>query len=190
MDQIFQLYPTTPIQREHTYVRSYPALLRILQPQAQSADPDVFVVIAHAVYGWMPTVLTMHGSEDQLGLAAWWLREAGQRRLAASELEDVARAINHSVVGASKALHFANPELYPIWDSKVYRFLHQGTPQEAPHQNRVNNVGAYLDYQSRMLELTHHPEAGSLRAHVSAQCGYEVSTVRAMEMVMFLNAPR
>lgn len=190
MQQIFQLYRTTEVQPEHTYIRSYPALLRVLRPLAQSWDPDVFITIAHAVYGWMPTVLSIHGSEDQASMAALWLREAGQRLLAKSELEDVAQCMNRSVVGASKALHFANPDLYPIWDSKVYRFLNQGSDRAAPHQHRVNNAEAYLAYQAQVLRLTSHPEAEALRAHMSAQCGYEISTVRAMEMVMFLNAPR
>ena len=63
-------------------------------------------------------------------------------------LNRVAAAVNHSMVGASKVLHFVNPAAYPIWDRRVYRFCYR-TPEGSPaagHFYQVNDAAAYADY--------------------------------------------
>ena len=41
------------------------------------------------------------------------------------QLQQVAAAVNHSVIGASKVLRFVNPTTYPIRDRRVYRFYYR-----------------------------------------------------------------
>jgi len=39
------------------------------------------------------------------------------------QLEILKGLLNNSLVGTSKHLHFINPEIFAIWDSRVYRYL-------------------------------------------------------------------
>ena len=41
--------------------------------------------------------------------------------LNSEELEIVKKCVNNSLVGTSKLLHFINPSIYAIWDSKIFR---------------------------------------------------------------------
>ena len=57
-------------------------------------------------------------------------------------------AANHSVVRASKVLHFVKPAIYLIWDRCGYRFYSrtlEGNPA-ADHFDQVNDTAAYADY--------------------------------------------
>jgi len=56
-------------------------------------------------------------------------------------IRDLAACLS-SAVGASKMLHFVNPETFPIWDTKVER-IHSGT---ATSQYRMRQTGNYIAY--------------------------------------------
>jgi len=43
--------------------------------------------------------------------------------LKVKELDALKACINNSLVGASKLLHFINPEQYAIWDSKIFKYV-------------------------------------------------------------------
>lgn len=187
MDQVFDMYTTMVIDANDTYIRSYPALLSCLEPLAARRDPHALITMAHTVYGWMPTIVSIYGDEARLMEAASLVDEARHRLLDGEEIQLLASCINNSVVGTSKLLHFTNPGLHPIWDSKVYRCLNKGTRRETPHQHRVNNVGAYLDYRNEIHETAQDPRCEAVRQHISDLCGYEVSPIRAIEMVLFAN---
>ena len=74
-------------------------------------------------YGWMPTILDELGELDDVskeGNLVKYLNKAKhhkKERLNIREIEHIASCINNSVVGASKLLHFINPNVYAIWDS-------------------------------------------------------------------------
>ena len=187
MSRIFDMYTSLVIDANDTYIRSYPALLNCLQPLAERRDPHALITMAHTVYGWMPTIVSINGDEARLTEAANLVDEARYRLLDGEEIQLLASCINNSVVGTSKLLHFTNPGLHPIWDSRVYRCLNRDTPRETPHPHRVNNVSAYLDYRDHIHETARDPRCEALRQHISDLCGYEVSPIRAIEMVLFAN---
>jgi hypothetical protein len=92
--------------------------------------------------------------------------------------------INHSMVGASKLLHFVNPQAFAIWDSKIYRFVHS----KAPHQYRVNSPKAYSDYLCLLAKLQCDKRFPAFHVSINQKMGYPVSALRAIEIVMFQNA--
>ena len=187
MRDIFSLEPITQILTDDSYVVSYPYLLDYFSSKQSFSAADV-VCGAHMVYGWMPTILELYPSlgETDLDAAAEVLTKAKEGKdIASSEVEALAILVNNSVVGASKLLHFAAPNHFPIWDSKVYSFIHE----KRPHFYRVNSVETYLQYVSLLKCLEKRPELPDLHKSIQKKLGYKVSPLRALELVIFLNAP-
>ena len=178
-----------------SYLRSYPLLLAHVAEMTDSAplDEGALVAVAHLAYGWMPTVL--HLDFDALPTALQRVEEARQGKvLTGPDLQQIAAAVNHSVVGASKVLHFVNPTLYPIWDRRVYRFCHP-SPTGAPavvHDYQVNNATAYFDYAEVCRRAVQLPAFERIHRAVRQQfqpypayANRPVEPLRALEFVMF-----
>jgi hypothetical protein len=187
MQDVFSLEPATQILADDSYVISYPYLLEYFASKSSFEAGDV-VRGAHMVYGWMPTILELYPEREKEGLtlAASTLTKArGGNELSNQEIESLAALVNNSLVGASKLLHFVAPLHFPIWDSKVYSFAHE----KRPHHYRVNNVETYIQYKSLLQSLTKKTEFPAFHASIQNKLGYDVSPLRALELVMFLNAP-
>jgi hypothetical protein len=138
------------------------------------------------VYGWMPTILELYPDNGDLARAADILSRAKEGQcLESRDLEALASLVNNSVVGASKLLHFVAPNHFAIWDSKVYAFVHE----QRPHYYRVNDVATYEAYVVRLTGLALDDGFESFHRSVQAKLNYEVSPLRALELIMFLNAP-
>ena len=178
-----------------SYLRSYPLLLAHVAKMTHSGplDEGALVAVAHLAYGWMPTVL--HLDFNALPTALQRVEEARQGVvLTGPDLQQIAAAVNHSVVGASKVLHFVNPTLYPIWDRRVYRFCHP-SPTGAPvavHDYQVNNTSAYFDYAEVCRRAVQLPAFERIHCAVVQQfqqypayADRPVEPLRALEFVMF-----
>lgn len=187
MRDIFALEPATQILADDSYVVSYPYLLEYFSSKPSLEAGDV-VRGAHMIYGWMPTILELYPEQGRSGLdvAAQTLAKAkAGSALSDKEIETLAALVNNSLVGASKLLHFVAPNHFPIWDSKVYSFVHE----KRPHHYRVNSVETYKQYVALLKDLATKPEFPTLLDSVQKKIGYNVSPLRALELVMFLNAP-
>jgi len=185
MLDVYLLEPHTQIDQAQSYIRSYPHMLASLAFFQVLTERD-FVCGAHMVYGWMPTILEIHVTESLSLLDGVSLlhKARTQGQLSCSELQQLAQLVNRSVVGASKLLHFVNPEAFAIWDSRIYRFIYE----QAPHQNRVNNAAAYERYLMLLQQLRQDERFPVFHAAINQKMGYPVSALRALEVVMFLNA--
>ena len=175
-----------------SYLHSYPFLLAHVA-KLVPLDEEALITMAHLAYGWMPTIL--HLDFDALPDALQCVEEARQGNvLTVPQLQQVAAAVNHSVVGASKVLHFVNPTLYPIWDRQVYRFCHP-SPTGAPatvHDYQVNNATAYFDYAEVCRRAVQLPAFARIHRAVMQQfqqypayANCPVEPLRALEFVMF-----
>lgn len=187
MLDLFDLEPHTRIRSDDSYVMSYQHLLSYFAKD--SFDAADVVRGAHMAYGWMPTILELYPGAPNLGLdqAADLLTQARRSgTLSNKELTALACLVNNSLVGVSKLLHFAAPTHFAIWDSRVYAFVFE----EKPHNYRLNQVEKYRHYLNRLAELQSHPRFDSFHRSVNAKVGYEVTKLRALELVMFLNSPR
>lgn len=104
------------------YNTGYEALLKLFRDNLNRERLAVHSC-AYAVYGWMPTILKRLPDEKEIS-QIWGLINAAKNNksnLELSKWHDALTAINRSVVGTSKFLHFAEPEIFPIWDSVVAR---------------------------------------------------------------------
>ena len=138
-------------------------------------------------YGWMPTILEMHwdqGEADLQASARMLAKARNGQEVDPSELNLLANLVNNSLVGASKLLHFAAPSRYPIWDSRVYRFVHD----EAPYHYRLNDTDAFLAYVAQVRAMTTtDSRMPKLLTTVETKLGYKVTPVRAVELIMFIH---
>jgi hypothetical protein len=83
------------------------------------------------------------------------------------------------VVGASKELHFLDPESYPIWDSVVYEHIH-GTGS----QYQMGKAKNYLNYVAACRRVVSDREFVPAYESMKRKIGYEVSKIRALELIM------
>lgn len=63
------------------------------------------------------------------------------------------KIVNNSMVGASKLMHFLNPDKYPMWDSNICEYLNY----------REQSVEDYISYQQDCDELINSPEYPEIR---------------------------
>ncbi|MAM87505.1 MAG: hypothetical protein CME36_09390 [unclassified Hahellaceae] len=176
--------------RQTTYLRTYPALLGLARHR-ESSPEDRFLQLVTAAYGWMPRIVRIN--QDHLSSAIQALEEA---RLAQgtdfdeSLVEKISKCL-YSVVGASKVLHFANPQVFPIWDSKVEGVWRA---REASYHYMSKPKG-YLIYAKEVHELSEQKEfpdffsnfntAYQLRLEACGISCYEISHIRAIEAAAF-----
>jgi hypothetical protein len=124
----------------------YSALLEFVSRAAASRDEVSLMGIAHTIYGWMPTMLAF---DDKAVVPEFWANtEAGS--LDVAFLEPLKKAVNNSVVGASKVLHFLNPEAYAIWDSRVFR----GITSLPGYDSQVNRIERFVEYTQWIREFS------------------------------------
>jgi len=158
--------------------RAYQPLLEFVRRCAQAKDTVSLLGIAHAIYGWMPTMLRF---DEQYPLPHFW-DEALSGSLDPYFLEGLRAAVNHSVVGASKVLHFINPADYAIFDSRVY----WGIAGKAAYDYRVNHVGNFILYTERLRQLAGE-NLEPLRKILTAKnvIALTTSNLRALEVCLF-----
>jgi len=186
MKDVLQLEPNTHIPRGNSYIVSYPYILAHFQGIKVFSERE-FVCAAHIVYGWMPTVLNLNPDRTPIGLrqGAEVLTEAKNKgRLRDDDIELLAKLVNHSLVGASKLLHFTAPSAFAIWDSKIYSFIFE----QPAHNYRVNQLHKYREYMLRLKQISSRTGFEAFHESVKIKVGYEVSAMRAIELVMFLNS--
>lgn len=100
-----------------------------------------------------------------------------------AELDRLIKLVNNSLVGVSKLLHFARPDKFSIWDSRVYRYFYQ----EKPHNYRANDISKYRRFVDTFPEVINHEGFRRFFDSVIDKMGYEVTPIRAIEVMMFLN---
>jgi hypothetical protein len=138
------------------------------------------------VYGWMPTILELHPGPPGLdfnGGAKLLTRAKHNEALSDNDIDSLSCLINHSLVGASKLLHFVAPSKFAIWDTKVYAFVFE----EKPYNYRVNQIANYRHYLNKLAQLQSDPRFGAFLRAVNKKIGYDVSPLRSLELVMYLN---
>ncbi len=127
--------------RAATYLRTYPALLALARC-IDGDDASRFLQLATMTYGWMPRILRLDSKHIDKAIDAFrQARATPQDALDFEPVEYVAACLR-SIVGASKLLHFANPEVFPIWDRNVERFRLGINPSQH-HMGQTKNYTSY-----------------------------------------------
>ena len=188
MKDVFDLEADTLVHQNDSYILSYPHILSYFSAKTTFNAADM-VRGAHMVYGWMPTILDLYPEAPNRDLAAGaaLLTEAKcTGALADQKLDLLAKLVNNSLVGASKLLHFVAPDQFAIWDSKIYAFVFE----QKPNNGRVNKVANYREYLRMLSHIQSDSRFDAFHDSVNGKIGYKVSPLRAIELVMFLNAKK
>jgi len=145
---------------------------------------------AAQVYGWMPTILKSAGIADAIdredGRLVRFLnaaRLAKKPGLSVEDIELISVFTNNSTVGASKLLHFLNPRVFPIWDSRVAkRYL---WPKVV--RNTFDQRCRYFEYLNTLWEWSSNRLLIAACAELKRECPgtASLSTIRIMELVLF-----
>ena len=185
MERLFADERHTTIDRTNSFVISYPYFIDYFASKTSLSVADL-VIGSHIAYGWMPTMLEIYtrNPNEDLNTGAEILNRVRNRVMIDDEdFNFLSRLINNSLVGVSKLLHFINPNDYSIWDSRVYSYLFQ----EKAHNYRVNKIENYRKFIQKCIEIRSHPRFRGFYVSVNQKMGYEISELRAIEVIMFLN---
>ena len=175
--------------RAHTYLSTYPHIIDMARDNNPNTNQQ-FHQIALLVYGWMPRVLRINPIHSQsASLAMVAARNATIENYKNVNIQHVADSL-HSLVGASKLLHFINPEVFPIWDSKIQAFLGRSNSHSA-----MGRMSYYHQYADEVHSISRDPGftefyncylmANTQRLVSSNINPYQVSEIRAIEASAF-----
>ena len=193
LEASIRIITTQPVRlspQSITYLRTYPALLEAAEALPQRADL-LLKVMATAAYGWMPRVARLDPDHFEEAVSA--IEDALNTSQVGQDPSIIKRVSEclHSVVGASKLLHFLRPHIFPIWDSKVAGVC----LGKEPSQQSMTNAGNYLYYAKEVEEFcaasenagffTNFGAAYSARLEKLRITPYSLTRVRAVEAAVF-----
>lgn len=166
--------------KNDTYSLSYPEFLKYFK-QISIIDEHHFIIGINFTYGWMPTIFNFKSTDFTAPVEI--LNKVKDGRLPSEdELLILKSVINNSLVGTSKILHFINPSLIPIWDSRVFKYL-------IGKNSSVNSIGEpknFLDYIKFCKKVIDQKDFPALKNHVETEIGHEITPMRAVEIIMYL----
>ncbi len=133
-------------------------------------------------YSRMPTILNIN--IEKIEESTIILNKAKKWTIPTyKELETLKICFNNSIVGSSKLLHFINPEIFPIWDSRVCRYLLQKTP----HSYIIENISTYMDYLIFCNSIIKNNKFKDIKNVMEEKVWYSISSIRALELIFFYN---
>ena len=165
-----------------------------------SFSGQAIIAIAQMAYGWMPTML------NQVNIIKSAKHDDWCAFFDAADVNGFDDAIafidghesppiGATWVGASKALHFVNSEVFPIWDSNVARAL--ASEDCKTHHYHMKDKKRFLCYARACYWMLEQPEiskeVGEVRKLLQEndQCGKcVVSRIRALEFTLFVLGKR
>lgn len=189
------------------YSVAYPHLIRQFESFKASIGWTHFVVGLHVVYGWMPRIPDLEyicnryngvasslAEEDQCNVlnamrSAIHARSDLNEEAAANIIQTLFPYTNRSLVGASKLLHFLNPAVFPIWDSRVaHRFF---KTFGRPSQLKMSDIKHWKQYFAAIVDWRNNTEVKQACVDLR-KLGEHFNTVtdtRMIELVLFHPAP-
>lgn len=167
------------------YIASYPALIEAAQILSAKPAQQTIYALYRLAYGWMPTT-PRHTLPDAIktnsipSISA--VRDAKTQKDALAILLDHPKhaPINNSWIGTSKRLHFVNPAVFPIWDSKIAG--HYGMSAHSTYNSKRH----YITYLQNVHELTTLPALAAFQSTLALTHKYKVTKIRAVELALFL----
>jgi len=177
-NQLKEEVRTFSISSDTSYQESYKEFIQYFKKNKKITRHNLYIS-SHFVYGWMPTIINLK-IEDEETILKLLNNARKPKLLSEEELMILKKSINNSMVGLSKLLHFINPKQYPIWDRRVFRYL---TKKKSSYG--IDKPKIYLEYVSLVHEIARHKNYLKLHQKIEKKIGYEVSPMRAIEVVLF-----
>jgi len=170
--------------KEDIYVEMYDYYINFFKEKEVLTKNDVVIGIGFT-YSWMPTILK-NLNLSKLDRVTSILNNVKQNvEISDDDLLLLKEFSNNSLVGASKLLHFINPEQYAVWDSRVFKFLNNN---EAAHKYKLEKVHVYREYLSYLSNLKASESLNDVVAVLKTKIGYPISDYRALELLFFLGS--
>ena len=168
------------------YANTYASLLKLASYLEDHSNTEDLLMLGCAVYAWMPTTLKKWNFlEFDLGkISVEVLRSCDRYDDAACLVREKIPEplLNNSWVGTSKFLHFINPEMFPIWDSKVaMRFGLQGYQMK-----KKKHYLGYMNFCRRQALLIGN-DLETAASYLSFQAERRSSIMRTIELLLFLD---
>lgn len=177
--------------RAASYLRTYPDMVQ-LGTAPGNIDVSRLYRLALMTYGWMPRVLRLN--PDYIPNAVLVLTRAQvatqQNWSTTAVITNVANCL-YSLVGASKVLHFVNPNIFPIWDSKIEKYRQR----KSLVYNHMAQLQNYESYVSEVHAITHEHEFNDFFTAANEALGvrlaaldiprYKLTDIRAIEAAAF-----
>lgn len=197
IDQLIREASEFEIEQETiSYIKTYPYFTNYFTNiQADRIGLDNLVIGIHFVYGWMPTIFEFKKTteKDLVEVIPILNKAKSQELLIPDEYQKLKELLNGSIVGTSKLLHFINPEVYAIWDSRVHKYVKKNFKS----MNFGYDVGSIQNYEKylRLLYLiTEDNDFDEFYNIVNNKIynvfKYEISKLRAIELIMFQNGKK
>lgn len=166
---------------ESTYHKSYFYFVEYFADKEIITEQDL-VIGSNFTYGWMPTIMNFKSKDFESAIEI--LNKAKEvKRISSEEILLLKKLINNSLVGVSKLLHFINPNVYAIWDSRVCNFL-----TGKSYKQKVENIDTFWLYLDLCKRVAQSPRFEEIHNSFIDRIGYEFSTMRTIEQVMFNNS--
>lgn len=176
------------------YAGVYPHLIAAFRAMPDPLSVTDAIAGVHIAYGWMPTIArpatmlsVLRGDAARLLGILNAVRRASAPRLGRDDALLLQAFANNSAVGASKLLHFLNPGVYPIWDSRVAeRFMWQGVSRETYEQ-----VPRLLEYVNAVWQWSSDGQVRAVCAELRTlnPLLHDATDIRLIELVLFYPAP-
>lgn len=188
-ERIIEDRQSISINKNDIYLLSYKEFIKFLE--VEKIKEHHAIIAAQFTYGWMPTALKDKNKNIPFDHIAQILNKAKKgHNLDNSDYASLMEKINNSIVGMSKILHFVNPNKYPIWDSNIYFYI---TRLGNYNSIKYGTIDVYIEYMEKIHQIvsdilknkTYKDEIDSLRGEVKTKYGYEISYIRAIELIMF-----
>ena len=163
------------------YNKSYQHFIDYFSSREILTEHDL-VIAANFTYGWMQTILNFKSHDFEL--ATQILNKAKTSdRISSEEIIVLKQLFNNSLVGASKLLHFVNPDIYAVWDSRVCYFL-----TGKPYSQKVENIGLYWSYLDLCVRVSSHQSFSQIHENHIAKLGFNITPMRTVEQIMFISS--
>jgi len=176
------------------YSAIYPHLLAHFRSMPRPLAESDLIAALHIVYGWMPTIArpglslrVIAESRAKLLQTMEAARIAREPALTTAEVDLLKRFANNSTVGASKLLHFFNPAVYAIWDSRVARRFMWNSVVEDTYDKAYR----LLEYTNTLWGWTRDRRVRRAVADLRKLNGHlePVTEMRLLELVLFHPVP-
>ena len=166
------------ITENDSYIETYPEFLKYFK-NIEMIEKHHLIISSHFTYGWMPTIIYLDTEQIDKVLFLLSAVKAGHL-LDKNEINIVKNCINNSLVGTSKLLHFIKPENYPIWDSRIFRYL-----TEKKSDYGIGNPEYYLEYMNGVKLISENMNYETIHNLISRYFDYPLYPTRVIEIIMF-----
>jgi hypothetical protein len=180
VEQIVRDERKVQFQPNDSYLQSYPEFVAYFAGLEEITRHNL-IIAANFVYGWIPSILEFKSQDFASAVAV--LNEVKHGGLIRKQDLALLRGlIDNSMVAVSKLLHFVRPDLYVIWDRRVYTYVNGRYSQY-----QIQKPGNYLAFLDNCREIAHDTRFTPVHTSMNRKVGYEVSAYRALELVMYWN---